>query len=416
MLIAAGAPSMASADGGATTRIEATGLVYGEKDRTDVFEPSVRVTRLFPNGQSLSAAAELDAMTGASPTGAMPSGRIETSTSASGTVTTLPVGQLPTASFKDLRGAFDLDWQATLGPLTTTTSGHASREKDYSSLGLSGQVAVDLISHLTTLTFGAGVNRDRVFPVISTASSGEAGARPGPETAWSSRGVTTAADDPISGPNFPKRVTSGLVGVSQVLTRRWLVSLNVSRSVERGYLTEPYKVVSLIDSDGNPSGEIAESRPDFRRRTDVLAGSVYQLGDDVVHLSYRYYWDDWNVRSHTYDLKYRHDLDPRQYVQPHVRYYAQSPADFFRYGLIHGPPFPEFVSSDSRLGPLRSATVGMTYGFPVSSYPGEFSVRVEYMRQWGDGHPSDAVGAERQLDLFPAVNVGSVLIGYSVEF
>lgn len=423
VLIAAGTPAMARPDSAATTQIDATGLLYGEANRTNVVEPAVRVTRLFPNGQSLSAQFELDVMTGASPTGAMPSGQIQTTTSASGTTTTLPAGGLPMSTFQDLRGAFDLEWQRPLGPITTTAGGHFSREKDYQSLGLSGQLSIDLFSRLTTLTLGGGLNRDGVFPVSTTASNTPGGddarsvfASPVPSLDHSAPLAVSADDGQVRGPTRSKHVTSALIGISQVLSRRWLMSVNASRTLENGYLTEPYKMVSLLDDNGDPASQIGENRPDHRHRTDVLAGSVYHLTKDVIYSSYRYYWDDWGVRSHTYDLKYRFELTDQRYVQPHVRYYVQSAADFFRFGVIHGPPVPEFVSSDARLGPLHSATIGATYGFQIPNYPGEFSVRAEYLRQWGDGHPKGAVGNQRQFDLFPPVSIGSLLIGYSVGF
>jgi hypothetical protein len=43
-------------------------------------------------------------------------------------------------------------------------------------------------------------------------------------------------------------------------------------------------------------------------------------------------------------------------------------------------------------------------------------VRAEYIRQWGDGHPGDVVGVQRTFDLFPAVSIGSLTAGYSVQF
>jgi hypothetical protein len=402
-LLAAGTPMSSRADGGATTQIEATGLAYGEQGRTGIFEPTVRATRLFSNGQTLSAQLGIDAMTGASPTGAMPSSKIQTVTSPSGTVTTIRPGQLPVRTFKDTRYALDLEWTRPLGLATPTLAGHASRETDYQSLGLSGQVAVDLFRKLTTVTVAAGVNHDGVFPVIAADST--AATPTGEEGRQETRHAPTRAKD----------VTSELVGVTQVLSRRWLASVNVSRTLERGYLTEPYKVVTLLDAAGEPDGAIPENRPGTRDRRDVLASSAYHLSRDVVYASYRYYWDDWGVRSNTYDLKYRRELGGDRFLQPHVRFYAQSPAAFYRYGVIHGPPPPEFVTSDGRLGPLRGLTLGATYGFHPSGWPGELTIRAEFMRQWGNGHPPDALGVQRQFDLFPAVNIGSVLVGYTVE-
>jgi hypothetical protein len=372
-----------------------------------VVEPTARVTRLFANGQSLSAQLGIDVITGASPSGAMPAGRIQTTTTPSGNLKTLPAGQIPTAAFSDKRFALDAEWQAPLGGVFGSTfGGHYSKEKDYRSLGATAQVSADVFRKLTQVTVGAGFNRDEVFPVGGTTAG----------LAGESEIVSTSPQ--------AKRVASALVGINQVLTRRWMLGVNVSRMRESGYLTEPYKVVSLIDpATGQTSGALTEKRPDTRQRTDVLGSSVYHLSRDVFYSSYRYYWDDWGVRSHTADFKYRRELGDaaglhlaETFLQPHVRWYSQSAARFFRYGLIDRAALPEFATSDYRLGALRTLTLGATFGFRPFEWPGEWTLRGEYLRQWGDGHPAGAVGLQRGYDLFPAVDIGTLLVGYSIAF
>ena len=85
MLLAAGAPAVAHAEAPTPAwQFDVTGLAYAEKARTSIFEPIARITRLFADGQSLSAQVTLDAMTGASPSGAQPSSQVVTTTSAFG--------------------------------------------------------------------------------------------------------------------------------------------------------------------------------------------------------------------------------------------------------------------------------------------------------------------------------------------
>jgi hypothetical protein len=122
-------------------------------------------------------------------------------------------------------------------------------------------------------------------------------------------------------------------------------------------------------------------------------------------------------------------------VQPHVRLYAQSPARFFVFGLTQGEPLPEFASADERLGPLRTATFGATYGFRVPGSRGEFTLRAEYMYQWLVGRPptpiapsaGTPVGNIRDATTAAddgsngggqhlGTNIGTLLIGYTVPF
>jgi hypothetical protein len=392
MLIASAAA--ARADGVAGTSLDGAMLIYGEENRTNVVEPVLRITKVRPSGQALSAQLALDVITGASPTGATPSGQVQTTTTPSGNAQSTSATEVPTVKFNDVRAALDLDFTQPLG-LIPTIGGHFSREKDYQSLGVNGKLNLSLFGRRTTLTGGGGLNDDSVFPIHGVVEGLTDGVQTG-ETSVS------------------KSVSNALVGISQVVTRRWLVGVSASRTIESGYLTDPYKVLSVIDANGYPISTLREKRPDSRVRNSLLASSIYHFGIDVLNLSYRAYRDDWGVNSNTVELKLRHDIADDKWVEPHVRYYSQTAANFFRYSLNDGDPLPEFASADSRLGSLRTATVGATYGFKVSGYPGEFSVRGEYMGQWGDGHPPDAVGVQKTFDLMPLQNIGSLMVGYSV--
>jgi len=412
-VLLAGTPAVAGATttSGGSTQIDVSTLLYGEASRTNVFEPMLRLSHQMADGQSFSAQFTVDAMTGASPTGALPSGAVQTTTSASGTTSVTRAGQVPVNQYQDLRKALGLEYQRPLGLLTLTVGANGSREKDYRSIGGHGKVAVDLAHRSTQLTVGGAYDQDQVLPIGGTPIGLSDGTARSTET-------------------NPKTVTSALLGISQVLTRRWLVGMAGSRTMERGYLTEPYKVVSILDDAQTVVGQLTEKRPDQRDRSDVLVTSAYQLGDDVLHSSYRYYWDSWGVRSQTVDLNYRHDLNELSFLQPHLRLYDQTAADFYTFGLRQGVPLPNFATADYRLGPLRTSTVGLTYGFHLPHYPGEFSVRAEYIRQWGKG-PGHHEGGEgegneapvttdpaslNETSAMPAVDIATIMFGYSLSF
>ncbi len=123
------------------------------------------------------------------------------------------------------------------------------------------------------------------------------------------------------------------------------------------------------------------------------------LGGDVLSLAYRYYTDDWEIKSHTVDMHYRIDFDG-SYLEPHIRYYRQSKADFYYYKLEDGT-LPEFASADYRLGDLVTNTAGIKYGFRTGKNS-EFSARLEYMKQEPDG-----------ADPFPEVEAAIFQLSYS---
>jgi len=381
-------------------QFDGSGLLYSEKSRATVVEPVGRITRTFSDGQILSATLGIDAITGASPTGGIPTTTIQTTTTPSGNVRVTPVGIVPTTKFKDGRVSLDLAWEKpTGGWLTTDLATHVSREKDYRSLGASGKVSLSFMHKLTTITVGGGYNRDSVFPTGGTRAP----------FSDSSLVVSVTAN--------PKRVGTVLLGASQILTRRWMVGVNATRILERGYLTDPYKVVSRVDPQtGDPTGVLTEKRPSRRDRRDVLLSSVYHFDSDVFYASDRYYWDDWGIRSNTLDLKVRHALEDHRYIEPHARYYIQTRANFFRYYLLEGAPLPDFASADTRVGPLQAVTLGATFGFRVKDRPGEWAIRAEGMVEWGTAHPAEAIGNQRMTNLSPPVGVASVVALYTLKF
>jgi Protein of unknown function (DUF3570) len=400
MLLATGASRLAQAADppqSPTDQIDVTTLVYSE--RITVVEPTVRFTRLYPDGHSFHGDFILDSITGASPSGALPSGQTQTVTSASGTVTTHSAGELPTTSFKDTRYAVAGEWLKPLKSSTWSVGGHFSREKDYQSLGATGKLSFDFNQKLTTLTLGAGYDQDEVFPVGGTTAGLS------PPTV-----MTGSASN-------PKHLTSALVGMSQVLTRRWLLGVSAGITSEQGYLTEPYKVLSVIDGvTGMPVENLTEERPSSRSRLNLNADSVYHFTENIFYCTYRYYWDDWSVRSNTIDLRLRHPITEDAWFEPHLRYYAQSAADFYTFGLIQGQPLPDFASADYRLGRLDTVTGGFTVAFRPRGFAGEWTVRAEYMAQTGDSHPSGAVGVQQQYDLVPNLNIFTFVLGYNITY
>ncbi|MFY9823174.1 MAG: DUF3570 domain-containing protein [Thermoanaerobaculia bacterium] len=382
----------------AANQVDYTALYYGEQSRVQVYEPIVRATRLFGDGQSLSAQLGIDVITGASPSGARPSGTMQTTTTASGRTVNVPAGSIPLVRFQDHRAGLDSEWQKPWGRILTSTVGlHASREKDYQSLGVTGKVSAELMQKLLTVSAGGGYSDDSVFPTGGTPI-----------------GLSDGSE--VSNKSNSKKVTNLLLGVSRVLTRRWIMSLDGSRTFEKGYLTEPYKVISLVDPfSGEPVDQVTDNRPSTRTRTSALLSSAYHFTHDIGYASYRYYWDTWGIRSNTLDLKYRHDLEDDWYIEPHIRYYRQSAADFYTTGISSFLAPPEFATADYRLGRLTTLTLGANFAFHVGDNPSQWNLRAEYIHQAGDSSPG-ASGIKSPFDLSPPINTVTAVVGYSFNF
>jgi hypothetical protein len=109
--------------------------------------------------------------------------------------------------------------------------------------------------------------------------------------------------------------------------------------------------------------------------------------------------DDWGIDSHTVDIHYRWNL-ASGYLQPHVRFYNQTDADFYHTVLFNGQPVPQFASADYRLGEFDGTTLGIKYGHKTDG-GNEWSARLEWYQQTGSPDPTARVGVLSGLDLYP---------------
>src|SRR6185295_17076905 len=112
-----------------------------------------------------------------------------------------------------------------------------------------------------------------------------------------------------SGDSEDKKVLDVLLGVTQVLGRHSLLRVNYSYSDSSGYLTDPYKILSVVDpvtgeplsrtpppGVSGPSGIfLFEGRPDSRRRQSLYSELRQDFSGKVLQLSYRYSTDDWEI-------------------------------------------------------------------------------------------------------------------------
>ena len=97
--------------------------------------------------------------------------------------------------------------------------------------------------------------------------------------------------------------------------------------------------------------------------------------------------DDWQIDSSTVDLHYRWDVGSSSYLEPHVRFYTQTAAEFYRTRLIDGEPLPRYASADYRLGDFDGVTVGVKYG-RILDNGNEWNARLESYSTTGNGPDS----------------------------
>lgn len=393
-------------------------LYYGESDgRVRDVSAAISAQRDFDDDRKLGLSLTADTLTGASASGAVALDRAQTFTSPSGkAVYTTPAGDTPLDdTFKDTRFALNASWSQPLARLYTVSGGVGfSTEYDYTHLGANASLARDFNKRNTTLSFGMAWSQDDIKPV---------GGAPIPLAQMLDVGnlQNKRGDD-------SKDVLDLLLGFTQVLGRNTVLRLNYSYSDSSGYLNDPYKLLSVVDpatgdtiarvpagGQGPDGVYLYESRPDSRVKQGIYAEMKHALGTPVLHLSYRFMTDDWGIDSNTLETKLRWPLGADNFVEPQLRYYTQSEADFYRSSLVAGQPLPEFASADFRLGNFDAVTVGVKIGHRTAS-GNEWSTRLEYYQQSGDVPREQIIGNQAGREQYPDLSAVIVQFGYRFGF
>jgi hypothetical protein len=396
--------------------IDTATLIYSEIDRVSLIEPVIALRRNWGE-RSFGARLTLDSLTGPSPSGATPASTMQTFTGASGggDLYTAKPGEVPLDdAFRDTRVALALDYSAPLfGGWTASYGFNFSKEYDYQSIGASLRVLRDFNQHNTTLSAGIAYAQDTIEPV---------GAVPLPLTVIQRRygeNDSDGEDRSLRDDSDSKSVGDLLIGVTQVIDPHSLVRANLVFSQSSGYLTDPYKIVSVVGADGEPLRHVREGRPDSRTKTGVFTEYLRDFSGDTFRLSYRFLTDDWGIDSHTLETSYRLPFGNRSYVEPQLRYTIQSAADFYRVALFDGEEQTvQNVSADYRLGAMSAWTAGVQIGHKLQS-GSDLSLRLAYYMQTpgDDGVPAQAAaGLSKFGELVPDTQAVMATIAYRFDW
>ncbi|HSY06565.1 MAG TPA: DUF3570 domain-containing protein [Steroidobacteraceae bacterium] len=397
-------------DSGQPLQLDTDVLYYKENaGRVQTVEPVVSLKKDFGDLRTLDGTLTLDSLSGATPNGAIPARKPQTFASPSSTsltpqpgrkttLYTVAPGDLPQdPHFKEQRLAGDLDWSQPLGlDNTLSYGGHASSEHDFDSVAAHAGLSHDFNEKNTTVSAGVNEEYDRIHAH---------GGNPLPGSDYELYEKESSQTKTVSG---------ALLGVTQVMTRTWLTGLNYSFDHSRGYLTDPYRILSELDAQGDVSGYLYERRPDMRTRQSLYWFNKLALGSPVLDLSYRRGKDSWGIASDTVEAHLRIDLGRGMYLEPHARWYRQTAADFYELYLSAAGPLPTYMSADPRLAAFAATTFGLKFGVSVGRN-GELSLRLEQYQQ-RPSEQSSPLPLLQGLDLNPDLKATIVQLGWRLVF
>jgi len=214
-----------------------------------------------------------------------------------------------------------------------------SSESDYEANTLSFGVSQDFFGDLTTLSIGYSQGDDTVM------KNGQ--------------------------PDFkkPAKRQNYRLGLTQIITRSFLMSLNSETITDNGFLNNPYRSVRFLD----PSVPLGysfqqEIYPETKTSTAVsLLGKYFLPYRAAVSAEYRYYSDTWGVKASHYKLGYTQPIGDYFTVDLSYRDYNQNHGDFYS-DLFPFENAQNFLARDKELSTYRSQSVGagVTWDFKMN--------------------------------------------------
>lgn len=238
-------------------------------------------------------------------------------------------------TFEKNRGQIIIGLEQSLGATTALAiNAYRSQELDYISNALVVTVSKELFQRNTTISIKGQINGDQV-------------------------GELTDGGEIL---NKEKTTVTGAFNLTQVLSKNAVLNLSYDYMKMDGFLSDPYRKVTVFNN-GRDS-LYKENHPDSRLRHAITA-RVSQFIEPVkasVIADYRYYFDAWDVKSHTIDFRLNKYVFNDLILGFNYRYYVQSEAEFYKekYEFINISD-SDYYTADYKLQPFLSGTFGLNF-------------------------------------------------------
>jgi hypothetical protein len=257
-----------------------------------------------------------------------------------------------------------------------------SDEDDYESNTASFDISHEMFGAMTKVNIGASVGTDDV-----------------------SRNDLPSFEEDLDRYSFR-------AGLSQVITKTFVMAFDYEATVEEGFLNNPYRFVFV---NGVSLGSGSEEYPDTRTgQAYSLKGIKYWQHRASTSLGYRFYRDTWDVRSHTVDLNYSQYIGNQWVADIYGRYYTQDKADFYSDNFSSRL---RYMARDKELSSFDSFAVGARVRYDLfKDYKflrtGSLNLAVEYL----DYDYDDYSGIKSVADTASLGNSGYSFDATTIQF
>ena len=224
-----------------------------------------------------------------------------------------------------------------------------STERDYDSISAGIEVGYELPNKTTSIKGGVSASFDEIDP--------------------------TQLEGVVRVNNEDKENYTLFGTLTQVINKNTILQTTLGLSYFDGYLSDPYKR-AWVDFQTVP-----DSRPDDRTQYTWSARlrRYSNLLNAALQADYRFYIDDWEVRSHTLEVGINKATANGWTFDSSIRYYSQTQAEFYEpfYTALRSDGYH---SSDYRLSPYGS----IAFRVGLSEQIGDWRVKAAVERYISD--------------------------------
>jgi hypothetical protein len=253
-------------------------------------------------------------------------------------VSNASIDVVTTASpYKERRNDYGLALDYAVRDSVLTFAVGASKEPDYQTRSFSFDIAQETFGGMTTVNVGFSRAADEVGKVGDLGFLDQA-------KHWNYR-----------------------VGVTQILTPKWLASVNLEAVSDTGFLGNTYRVARVFGA------AVPERHPRTRSSRAVKLRAIGDMGQrDSVRAEYRYFWDTWDIKAHTLEAGYSRYLGESFLADGFVRYYTQSAALFYS---DNAQSETTYVSRNRQLADFDNIVIGGKLSYDWKNQPGKYDLK-----------------------------------------
>jgi len=247
-------------------------------------------------------------------------------------VSNASIDVITTASpFKETRKVYEFGIDTVVRDTTLSGSVSRSKEPDYVADAASLDVAHEVFGGMTTFSLGY------------TRSADDVG----------KKGI----------PGFFDKANHWQyrAGITQILTPRWLLSINGEAVSDSGYLGSPYRAARVFGA------AVPERNPRTRTSRAIKLRTIYDssalLPRSSIRAEYRRYWDTWDVKAGTTEIGGSKYVGESFLVDAMIRLYSQDKALFYS---DNAQSETTYISRNRQLSTFKTTAFGgkVTYTYP----------------------------------------------------